>query len=327
MAKILRLQDLRDALTSRAELNRAGVSDSAIRKHVHDGILVRVHHGWFASADLMRDLYPEQRHAMAVLAAHADGTAAIGAMMGISAASLHALPLWGLGINESVHVLLRGTRLSSGAVVRHSMRYEPEDIIDVDGVLCTTMARTVFDIACARPFAMAVACADAAMRTSAMDDGVYAEQRAEEFRARLTAVIARMPGARGLARAQQVARFADGRAESPGESVTRARALEVGFRTFEVQLPVRSPSGGWFFGDVGLPEVNALLEFDGAGKYLSGELAGDRPIADVVLNEKRREDWIRATTRRTVIRVAARDVAGVASFRAMLRSHQIDPPR
>jgi hypothetical protein len=49
------------------------------------------------------------------------------------------------------------------------------------------------------------------------------------------------------------------------------------------------------------PELNAIGEFDGFGKYHRVEFANGRSPGEVVYDEKRREDRLRATSTRPIV--------------------------
>jgi hypothetical protein len=97
-----------------------------------------------------------------------------------------------------------------------------------------------------------------------------------------------MPGAR------RVIEFADGRAESIGESRSRVAIMLAGLPAPQPQWEVRDDNG-MLLGrsDFGWPEHGVLGEFDRRTKY--GRLlgAGEEP-GDAVLREKLREDAMRA---------------------------------
>lgn len=86
----------------------------------------------------------------------------------------------------------------------------------VHGVLCTTPARTVVDLSGRTPFRHGVTAADSA---------VHAELTTHQQLVAMLADCHRQPG---IANARRVAAFADGRSESPLESVARVLFAERG---------------------------------------------------------------------------------------------------
>jgi hypothetical protein len=73
-------------------------------------------------------------------------------------------------------------------------------------------------------------------------------------------------GTRGVTKALRVLAFADGRADSPGESISRVEIARLGFAPPELQAEVRDPSG--FVGrlDFYWPIQRIGGEFDGLVK-------------------------------------------------------------
>lgn len=167
--------------------------------------------------------------------------------------------------------------------------------------------------------------ADAALRrlcTVARHE--YSLPAAEAVCAEVFAIAKR--SAHGLTRARRVLRFADGRAQLPGESVSRVRLAELGFARPRLQVPVAGPTGrGFFFVDFGLDDVEAFGEFDGRLKYHDGLLTVFRSADEVFDDEKQREDWIRGTTRRRFARWGWPHIGSAAQLGARLAAFGITP--
>lgn len=98
--------------------------------------------------------------------------------------------------------------------------------------------------------------------------------------------------------AHRVAQFMDGRSESVGESRTRVLLHHLGY-TPQLQVPITDARG--FVGrvDFDLDGIETVLEFDGKVKY-GRYVPEGKTAADVVWEEKRREDRIRGTGRQVV---------------------------
>lgn len=93
--------------------------------------------------------------------------------------------------------------------------------------------------------------------------------------------------------------FADARAESPGESLSRWRIAELGFLPPDLQAELHL--------DVGMARVDFIWEeagvvgeFDGKVKYMDPELLQGGSTSQVVYQEKLREDAIRRSGRMMV---------------------------
>lgn len=142
---------------------------------------------------------------------------------------------------------------------------------------------------------------------------------AEQISARLPA-----PGRRGSVRAASVLRCASGRRESAGESYTAARMIEIGAPFFEEQHEFRGADGILDRVDFWLPELGVVIEFDGRQKYEDPAMTQGRAGRDVLWDEKRREDRIRARPEvRGFIRVTWWHLVDPDRLRALFRQHGI----
>ena len=101
----------------------------------------------------------------------------------------------------------------------------------------------------------------------------------------------------GRARATAVAAFADGRADRPGESISRVSMRAAGLPAPELQVEIYGASGARYVVDFYWPERRLMGEFDGAAKYRDPELLRGRTPEQALADEKHREDDLRATAR------------------------------
>src|SRR5690606_4909832 len=130
-------------------------------------------------------------------------------------------------------------------------------------------------------------------------------------------------GGTAVRRARSSVGFADPRAESGGESVSRLHLRDLGFRDIALQVPVALPGGGRAVVDL---EVDGVLcEFDGFQKYLDRAMRGERTPAQVIEDEKRREDRIRAATDQRLVRWTMKDISSRQTFAAVLRGYGLLP--
>ena len=195
-----------------------------------------------------------------------------------SAAALHGLPLWGSILSE-VSVTRptggHGTKRPYLHVWRAPMAY-PE-VTTKDGFRLTTLEPTALDVARLLPYEDAVAVLDAALHRGG-DPSL------------LDRLLVNACGRKGVRTARAALAFADRRAESVGESVSRARMAEVGLPAPVLQFEVFDHLGIWVARtDFCWRERRVVGEFDGRVKYTGPE----REVADAVLAEKRREQAIR----------------------------------
>ncbi len=155
----------------------------------------------------------------------------------------------------------------------------------------TTLAETVIDIARVAPFATAVAMGDAALwrhehpRNAAALAGVSRQQ--------LERVWAGGGERRGLARARRVLDFIDGRADRPGESLSRVTMHLLGVPAPVLQHRLVTPLGKVYYLDFYWPEFDIGGDFDGRIKYTDPAFRGGRSADEVVYDEKVREDDVR----------------------------------
>ena len=268
---------------------------------VRSGRWERIRPGAYLPSGTDLDPYPRQRRAALarVVAVEAVLTTAH-AVSHESAALVWGLPLVGDG--STVHVTQSTSpRRASGDVRRHRHRLGEGDVVVLDGVRVTSLARTVADCAASLPAREGLAIADAALRLG-LDRG----ECLDLLRAR--------PGRRGVRRAVPVVELADAGAESPGESRLRHLVLRAGLPVPETQVLVETQDGpAW--GDLGWPAWRLLVEYDGVGKYTARSTA-----AEAVLKERRREVLVERAGWR-VVRATAADLRRPRPLLAQILRH------
>lgn len=134
-----------------------------------------------------------------------------------------------------------------------------DDVVEVNGVRVTTPLRTALDLGCNRYPERALAAVDQMLRL-----GVFTKEE-------LLAGTQRFRGMRWVTILRPVAAYADGRAESPPESVLRLRWIEA-------HLPRPDPQHEvWVDGeflarlDLAAPELRFAAEYDGVEWHSSFE--------------------------------------------------------
>jgi hypothetical protein len=292
---------------------------------VEEGRFVRIRRGWYVGRDLWTSLWTEGRHLLHVIAVHEDASAEPPVFCGVSAAVIHGLPLYRT-TPARVHVAsVRGLSRSAPDVLRHETRLHDEDVVVANGLRCTSPAHTVFDVTRMLTPEAAVTCADAALRSVAVHGHEQDERLASEWRGALSERAARS-SARGVRQARRVIDFADGRAQLPGESVSRVQLRRLGFAPPDLQVRVVLSGGGEYRVDFGLDDVGAFGEFDGKGKYLDPDLRGGRSVEEVLLDEKRREDVIRGITGRRFVRWDDTHIGSASALGRRLAEFGLRPP-
>jgi hypothetical protein len=271
----------------RPSLLAAGYADAELRILRRNGSVVTVRPGAYVASEDARLEHPGERHVLAVRAAMA-GLSANAVVSHVSAAALHGLPLWGASL-QRVHVTRN--RRSGGRCGRyvhvHAARLDTDDVVEVQGLRVTSVARTVVDLARSVAFEAAVVTADGALRA-----GLH--------RVELERAAERSAHRSGNGSSTRVVAFADGRSESAGESRSRVVIARCGIPSPDLQVSVPLLStGAHARSDFAWLDRGTVAEFDGMAKYgrllRPGEDAGD-----AVVREKLREDAIRDTGLRVV---------------------------
>lgn len=253
-------------------LTAEGHSAPSIRRLVAAGELHRVRRGVYADSPPADDSV-EEAH-LRLIRATMPLLLPTTAVSHSSAGLLHRLPVWkarsspvtvtrpGEGGNRSRHVHLRCAGLPRGDVTR------------IEGIAVTTLARTLVDVGRTETYERVVATLDAGLRRGV--DQAALEERLE--------LLGRARGTRTLRAALG---FADGRAESPGESISRVVLSRLGIPRPELQFEIFSTGGRLVARvDFAWPDLGVVGEFDGRVKY---DGTYGRTTADAVMAEKRRE--------------------------------------
>jgi very-short-patch-repair endonuclease len=186
-----------------------------------------------------------------------------------SAGILWDLPAMGADIR--VHVirpLLGRARRSSFAL--HRQHIDPNQILEVDGLLVTSLEQTALDLAVCLPKHQGLAIIDSARRKGASKQDLLD--------------LARKRVGNGRVKVQQLIELSVDNAESPYESVIRYWLHQAGVSKVVTQLRIMTDLGE-FRVDNAIPEIRLIIEFDGKEKY--------REQHDVK-REKRRQDALRA---------------------------------
>ncbi len=309
-------------LRRRGDLEDLGWDSRQIARALKAGQLIAVRRGVFARASEVQDLKIEEQ-----VVVRARSYAALASsrpiFAGRTAAALHGLPL--IADDGRLHVYSPENRPGAASdVVRHRGSLSDDEITEISGIACTSLTRTIADVARWESRESAVSAADAALRAIAWTSpGSYDLVKAGTFRA--SALDALDVSPRGRGRGRRVLGFADGRAQRPGESISRIRLDELGFASPSLQVAVEGPRGKAYWLDFGLDEADAWGEFDGKVKYRELADASGRSSREIVEAEKRREDWIRGTTGRNVVRWGWEHISDAAALGRRLAAFGVRP--
>lgn len=246
------------------------------------------------------------------------------------AALSHRSVLWVLGeqvlLRGQLHVTVpRGRRLRPRpGLVQHSALLPDDQLVLTRGLLMTSAARAVVDVARTESLEQGVAHGDRALRTGAAD--------VTEVR-RLVGEAAAL---RGVDRARRAAGLLDGRSESWLESVLRVRLVAAGLTGLDVQHDVWTRDG--HVGRADLHVDGAWVEFDGREVHQRRELfTAERRrqtrIAEAGYELRRytADDLVRPPVllvgeiRRAVVLASTRDRSGTTTGPDTLRPPRLRP--
>ncbi len=289
------------------ELLHGGLTKRELARSLQSGERVRVRHGAW-SRDAPADAV--ERHRQLIAGSWpllGDGAVLSHASAGI----LHGLPAW-----EPLLARVATTRAQGGHGGRTTHLHvrlaalAPSEVVQLDGYRVTTLERTAFDLARSLSHEQAVAVLDAALHQGAV--------------ARvLVDLVDDAPGRRGVGVARRALAFADGRAESVGESLSRVRLAQAGLPAPVLQLEIFDHNGVLIARvDFAWPESGVVGEFDGAVKYTGTP----EQVARAVLAEKRRQQAIEDAGWR-VVRWTWSDLSDRERLRVRIGSALVDSAR
>jgi hypothetical protein len=281
------------------------------RREVHHGQATRLRRGVLTTAERWAGLDAGQKYR--------DSIRAVVETRRIRPVVSHqsAAALWGIPLGSpwprAVHLLAEPAShaRSKNGVLVHRGEFDWDEVDEVDGILVTTPARTLLDLARTARFADAVVALDHALNPDRADSRVlvYADELSE--------ALAQVGSVRGLVRARRALDFARPNAANPGESLSRVAIFELGFPDPELQVRHPNPRGGWYYTDHEWVDFALIGEFDGKGKYLKEEYSLGRNPGDVVYEEKIRENHLRAEGF-TVVRWGWAELTDRAALRRLL---------
>lgn len=245
------------------------------------------------------------------------------AFSGATAAALWGLPLYRVpDARVEMAVPSRTTRRNGADIVRRQLPLPEQDVECIDGLRVTTLERTIYDVIRSLRVEAALVCFDAALRSVAWDDEArdYDLAAAAQFRQGIERRIRNNPGARGIRQARFAVAFADGRAQLPGESVSRLWMHQLGLPAPRLQHRVDLPGGARAFVDFAWPECGAWGEFDGVVKYSDSTMLAGRTPEQVIEDQAQRSRLIASVTGWSEVRWGFQQMPDLSSFAAHLRA-------
>ena len=314
-----------DLLSSQLVLVREALTPGerrALFRSAERGQFVRLRPGVYLPADIWSQLSAEDQYLARIAAAIAVEPGPL-ILSGLSAAALWRLPFFGSPpIRPEIIAGTANGGRSAGSLIRHGIDI-PASVLDFGPFAITSLSRTLVDVARTESFEAAVAMTDFSLRLPQSGEAgplaarVTKEVLEEELEALLPTT--------GHARARSVREFANGLSGSVGESVSRVNIHRLGFPPPELQVRFTDEKGSMEV-DFWWIDVRGIGEFDGEGKYIRTEHTHGRTTAQVVIDEKNRENRLRAQNT-TVSRWDWREARSRSALRAKLLSLGLRPIR
>ena len=241
------LATAQDGVVSRAQLLGLGIDDDTILRWTTTGWLHRWHHGVFAVGH--RALTARGRRRAALLAG-GDGAALSHRAAGVE----HGLVSWHPR-EIDVIVVRTGERCRDGIAFHRPRIYESEiDSIDVDGLRCTTVARTLVDLAAVLRYDRLERAVEQAEFRKVLDLRALAD---------VLARISRPRGVRNLRRCLGAGRLDAALAETDLERTLLKLLLGAGLPRPTLQAAFELDPGEWIRADFHWPRYRLIVEADG----------------------------------------------------------------
>lgn len=263
-------------ISSTAQLRALGWTTGSIRAALNARELERLRRGSYAPP--LPDATPKDAHRRLIQATLPDLPPDTILSHG-SAALVHGIPVrraWLLRV--SVTRPDAGHWRDHGLVHRFRAPLATDEVVLIDGVALTSLARTAVDLARTQPFVWGVIACDAAMRL-----GVT--------RLELQRIVELGRRRSGNVRARACVQFANGASESALESLSRVRMAEHGLPAPELQFEVKLGRRVVARTDFAWPAFRLVGECDGRVKY-EGLVPEGETAGDVVERERDRQQLV-----------------------------------
>lgn len=277
-----------DVVRRRGRLDR--IDERRLQRELASGEWVRVAAGVFARANDWNTLKPLEQHRVKVLEVvrRLPSRVVVSHRAGAAGLGIDTLGAWPRRIEITTERATGGR--TGGQVRRYALGLERVERVPFAGHKITTPAQTALDLARSLPFAEAVAAVDQALWEGRAGGALTT---IDEIWQLLDAQAPR----RGDAHARRVIEFASPQAANVRESQMRVLVVELGFPRPRLQERRVLRSGRVAYGDLYFEDDDHWLEIDGRGKYLSPEFGAHRDPAQIVIDEKNRENEIRREVR------------------------------
>ncbi|WP_139983506.1 type IV toxin-antitoxin system AbiEi family antitoxin domain-containing protein [Nocardioides litoris] len=274
--RVLARMSAQHGLITRADALDLGLSPTIITALLRDSEWVVAHRGVYGDGEVWRAAEPYRERPL--LRARAAVMAMRRAWVLSHDSAAHLLGLAVLADEDAhAHITRPGftNAWTKGRVKHHLARYRDGQVVDVDGTPALDAARTVCDVAREHGFRAGLVTADSALRLGVRRGDLWEAVDSMRSWPYVTTV-------------RNVIEAADGRAETPIESLARELLLEMGLAV-DPQFPVVLADGRVAWADL---RVGChVFETHGLVKVLTPEQGGvaDREARAVLFDERKRE--------------------------------------
>jgi len=304
------------------EAERLGTARE-LRALFYRGHLIRIATGAYVDSTAWAELDDDAKYRLRVRAAAMISSPAA-QFSHDSAAALWMLPSLGPWSPRAHELVDRSAGGSSRVgIARHALGLDPDAIV-IDGVLTTSLARTLVDVGASNSLARAVAMIDDGMRIPRAGHPRRLLVPVPPTAFDLLACLDRLSPYRGATRARRAIAFARAESDSPLESFARVQFAALGYPEPELQVRFEDEAGVIGYADFYWRELGLIVEADGEKKYGDDrEFQTALSLRDILLAEKAREDRMRRQCR-AFSRIGWRLTSDRRALAAFLRPHGLE---
>lgn len=264
-----------------------------LARQAESGKLKRVRRGIYLPTEVWDALKPWEKYRVRIQAVH-ESAESPPVFARESAAQIMGLPI--IGAPEEVQTVISpgksGGQSNRGVRRINALEGDPPPW-QVFGLLLTPPPQTARDLAVRLPLTGSLPSMDKLLQRKLLD-GCPTDRQRFFTEDDVISASSLLPFRTQRHRVERVLSVADPLSGSPGESYSRAIMIEHGFPHPALQVPFSDSRG--FIGrpDFDWEEYKTLGEFDGYEKYSAQRYLKGRAPSEVVVEEKNRENRLRA---------------------------------
>ena len=273
-------------LVTIADLLRSGGSPAELQRSARHGGVLRIRRGVYLSTSAWDELDAASRHRMRIAAAQAKARRPL-VFSHESAALLSGMPIIGAWPDRAqVTAMPERGRRTRYELQWHDAQLAEFEIGEEDGYTVTGPLRTLVDLLASRSFVSGVV---------TLDHALHNIERYGVTKQALRAVVEDRRPFRNVRKVDAVVDFATGLADSVLESLSMVCFRDQGFPLPQQQREYHGLiNGKQYWADFYWEEFDVIGEADGEAKYTDPAFLRGRTVERAVLDEKEREDELRA---------------------------------